>query len=32
VTVVNEGAMTYYSLRRERLDDAAVELKGYLVD
>ena len=31
VTVTEEGGMTYYSLRRARLDDASVELKRFLV-
>ena len=30
VTVTEEGALTYYSLRRERLDEAGVELRHYL--
>ncbi len=30
VTVVDEGTLTYYSLRRERLEQAGVELKAYL--
>jgi DNA-binding transcriptional ArsR family regulator len=30
VTVVESGAMTYYSLRRDRLDDASSELRRYL--
>ena len=31
VTVVEEGGLSYYSLRRERLDDASTELKRFLV-
>jgi DNA-binding transcriptional ArsR family regulator len=31
VTLTEEGGLTYYSLRRERLDDASSELKRYLV-
>jgi DNA-binding transcriptional ArsR family regulator len=31
VTIVEEGGMQYYSLRRERLDDASGELKRFLV-
>ena len=31
VTIVNEGGLAYYSLRRERLDDASGELKRFLV-
>jgi DNA-binding transcriptional ArsR family regulator len=31
VTIVEEGGMAYYSLRRERLDDASGELKRFLV-
>jgi DNA-binding transcriptional ArsR family regulator len=30
VTLTEEGGLSYYSLRRERLDDASVELKRYL--
>jgi DNA-binding transcriptional ArsR family regulator len=30
VTIVEEGGMSYYSLRRERLDDASSELKRFL--
>jgi DNA-binding transcriptional ArsR family regulator len=30
VTVTEEGALTYYSLRRERLDEAGLELRHYL--
>ena len=30
VTVVEEANLTYYSLRRERLDDASAELRSYL--
>jgi DNA-binding transcriptional ArsR family regulator len=32
VTIVEEGGMQYYSLKRERLDDASGELKHFLVD
>ena len=31
VTIVEEGGLSYYSLRRERLDDASSELKRFLV-
>jgi DNA-binding transcriptional ArsR family regulator len=31
VTLTEEGGLSYYSLRRERLDDASSELKHYLV-
>ncbi len=31
VTLTEEGGLSYYSLRRERLDDASSELKRYLV-
>jgi DNA-binding transcriptional ArsR family regulator len=31
VTLVEEGGLSYYSLRRERLDDASSELKRFLV-
>jgi DNA-binding transcriptional ArsR family regulator len=31
VTVTEEGGLQYYSLRRERLDDASAELKRFLV-
>jgi DNA-binding transcriptional ArsR family regulator len=31
VTLVEEGGLSYYSLRRERLDDASGELKRFLV-
>jgi DNA-binding transcriptional ArsR family regulator len=31
VTVADEGAMTYYSLRRERLDAASDDLKRFLL-
>ena len=31
VTIVEEGGLSYYSLRRERLDDASGELKRFLV-
>ena len=31
VTVVQEGGLSYYSLRRERLDDASTELKRFLI-
>ncbi len=30
VTVTDEGTMTYYTLRRERLDEAGTELRRYL--
>jgi len=30
VTLTEEGGLSYYSLRRERLDDASSELKGFL--
>jgi DNA-binding transcriptional ArsR family regulator len=30
VTVTNEGNMTYYSLRRDRAEEAGVELRAYL--
>lgn len=30
VTVVESGTMTYYTLRRERVDDATAELRRYL--
>ena len=30
VTVTDEGTMTYYTLRRERLEEAGTELKRYL--
>jgi len=30
VTVTNQGNLTYYSLRRDRADEAGVELRGYL--
>lgn len=30
VTLTEEGGLTYFSLRRERLDDASAELKRYL--
>ena len=32
VTVTEEGGLTYYSLRRPRLDDASVELKRFLIN
>jgi DNA-binding transcriptional ArsR family regulator len=32
VTVTEEGGLTYYSLRRPRLDEASVELKRFLVN
>ncbi len=32
VTLTEEGGLSYYSLRRVRLDDASVELKRFLVD
>ncbi len=32
VTVTEEAGLTYYSLRRDRLDDAAGELKRFLLD
>jgi DNA-binding transcriptional ArsR family regulator len=31
VTITEEGGLSYYSLRRERLDDASGELKRFLV-
>ncbi|MEO7663586.1 MAG: metalloregulator ArsR/SmtB family transcription factor [Candidatus Limnocylindrales bacterium] len=31
VTVVESGAVVYYSLKRDRLDDAALEIKRFLV-
>jgi DNA-binding transcriptional ArsR family regulator len=31
VTLTEEGGLSYYSLRRDRLDDASSELKRYLV-
>ena len=30
VTITESGAVVYYSLRRDRLDDASVELKRFL--
>lgn len=32
VTIVEAGSVMYYSLRRQRLDDASIELKRFLVD
>lgn len=32
VTVVEEGGLTYYSLRRDRLDAASADLKRFLLD
>jgi DNA-binding transcriptional ArsR family regulator len=32
VTLTEEGGLSYYSLRRQRLDDASVDLKRFLVD
>jgi DNA-binding transcriptional ArsR family regulator len=32
VTLTEEGGLSYYSLRRQRLDDASTELKHFLVD
>jgi DNA-binding transcriptional ArsR family regulator len=32
VTITESGTVMYYSLRRNRLDDASVELKAFLVD
>jgi DNA-binding transcriptional ArsR family regulator len=32
VTIVEAGTVMYYSLRRQRLDDASIELKRFLVD
>jgi DNA-binding transcriptional ArsR family regulator len=32
VTVMEAGTVMYYSLRRQRLDDASIELKRFLVD
>lgn len=31
VTLTEEGGLSYYSLRRDRLDDASTELKHYLI-
>ena len=31
VTVIESGQVMYYTLRRDRLDDAAVEIKKFLV-
>ena len=31
LTVIESGAVTYYSLRRERLDDAAADIRSFLV-
>ena len=31
LTVVDLGAVVYYSLRRDRLDDASFDLKRFLV-
>jgi DNA-binding transcriptional ArsR family regulator len=31
VTIVEEGSVRYFSLRRERLDDAAADIKSFLV-
>ena len=31
VTVVESGSVMYYSLRRDRLDDASLDLKRFLV-
>jgi DNA-binding transcriptional ArsR family regulator len=31
LTIIESGAVTYYSLRRERLDDAAADIKSFLV-
>jgi DNA-binding transcriptional ArsR family regulator len=31
LTVIESGAVTYYSLRRERLDDAATDIRSFLV-
>ncbi len=31
VTITESGTVTYYNLRRQRLDDASVELKAFLV-
>ena len=31
VTLTEEGGLSYYSLRRERLDDASAELKHFLI-
>jgi DNA-binding transcriptional ArsR family regulator len=31
VTLIEEGGLSYYSLRRDRLDDASSELKRYLL-
>jgi DNA-binding transcriptional ArsR family regulator len=32
VTITEEGGLSYYSLRRARLDDASTDLKRFLVD
>lgn len=32
VTLTEEGGLSYYSLRRDRLDDASADLKRFLVD
>jgi DNA-binding transcriptional ArsR family regulator len=32
VTVAEAGTVMYYSLRRQRLDDASIELKRFLID
>jgi DNA-binding transcriptional ArsR family regulator len=32
VTIVEAGTVMYYSLRRQRLDDASIELKRFLID
>ena len=31
VTIVEAGSVMYYSLRRDRLDDASIDLKGFLI-
>ena len=31
VTIVESGSVMYYSLRRDRLDDASIDLKGFLI-
>jgi DNA-binding transcriptional ArsR family regulator len=32
VTITESGTVVYYSLRRQRLDDASIEVKRYLLD
>jgi DNA-binding transcriptional ArsR family regulator len=31
VTIIEAGSVMYYSLRRDRLDDASIDLKGFLI-